>query len=100
MPPYWPSSTGWSFRLQVKKTSEKQRELEALVTRRRQLLETRVAECNRVGQTQDSFIKKTFERLLAAVDRVIKAIEDRIAKLLERDDAWKDRLELLTSVPG
>lgn len=82
------------------KTSEKQRELEALVTRRRQLLETRVAESNRVGQTQDPFIKKTFERLLAAVDREIKAIEQRIAKLLETDDQWKSRLELLTSVPG
>lgn len=82
------------------KTSEKQRELEALVTRRRQLLETRVAESNRVGQTRDAFIKTTFERLLAAVDRELKAIEQRIAKLLETDDQWKSRLELLTSVPG
>ena len=82
------------------KTSEKQRELEALVTRRRQLLEVRVAEKNRAGQTSDKFIQKTLGRMLKTVDREIKTIEDRIAKLLESDDQWKAKLELLVSTPG
>jgi len=82
------------------KTSEKQRELEALVTRRRQLLEVRVAEKNRAGQTSDKFIQKTLGRMLKTVDREVKTIEDRIAKLLESDDQWKAKLELLLSTPG
>lgn len=84
----------------TEKTSLKQRELEALVTRRRQLLEVRVAEKNRSGQTADRFIQKTLGRMLKTIDREIKAIEDRIAKLLESDDEWKDKLELLMSTPG
>jgi transposase len=81
-------------------TSQKQRELDALVTRRRQLLETRVAEQSRLGQTADRFIQKTLVRLLKAVDREIKATEERIAKLLEDDETWKGKLELLLSTPG
>ncbi len=84
----------------TEKTSVKQRELEALVTRRRQLLEVRVAEKNRSGQTVDKFIQKTLVRVLKTIDREIKVIEDRIAKLLESDDEWKAKLELLMSTPG
>jgi len=80
--------------------SEKQRELDALVTRRRQLLETRVAEKNRVEQIRDKFIQKTFQRILKVIDREIKTIEDRITKLLESDDQWKAKLEILMSTPG
>ena len=82
------------------KTSGKQRELEALVTRRRQLLEVRVAEKNRSGQTTDKFIRQTLERVLKTIGREIKKTEDRIAKLLGNDDEWKAKLELLRSTPG
>ncbi len=81
-------------------TSPKQRELDALVTRRRQLLETRVAEQSRVEQAADRFVQKTLVRMLRAVDREVKAIEERIAKLLQDDDLWKAKVELLLSTPG
>jgi len=84
----------------TEKTSEKQRELDALVGRRRQLLETRAAEMNRVGQTCDKFITKTLERMIKAITRELKAVENRIAQLLESDDQWKAKLELLMSTPG
>ena len=81
-------------------TSEKKRELEALVTRRRQVLELRVAEQNRSQQTDDKFIRKSLDQVLKTLDRQLQAIEDRIAKLLESDDQWKAQLELLLSTPG
>jgi len=81
-------------------TTEKKRELEALVTRRRQILEFRVAEQNRSQQTDDKFIRKSLDQVLKALDRQLKAIEDRIAQLLESDDQWKAKLELLLSTPG
>jgi transposase len=81
-------------------TTEKKRELEALVTRRRQVLEFRVAEQNRSQQTDDRFIRQSLNQVLKTLDRQLKAIEDRIAKLLESDDQWKGKLELLLSTPG
>ena len=80
--------------------TEKQRELDALVTRRRQLLEVRVAEKNRCGQTQDKFIERSLSQVLKTIDRQIRAIEDRIAKLVESDDHWQAKLEILLSTPG
>lgn len=82
------------------KTSEKQRELDALVTRRRQLLETRVAEQNRLLQTCDKFIEKSLQRVRKAIDRELETVEKRIAKLLESDDEWKAKLDILESTPG
>jgi transposase len=82
------------------KVPEKQRELNALVVRRRQLLEQQVAEKNRQQQTEDKFIQKTLQRMLKAIDRELKAVEHRIAELLQSDDDWRARLELLRSVPG
>lgn len=84
----------------TEKISAKQRELDALVTRRRQLLDVRVAEQNRVELASDRFIQKTFRRVLQTIDREIKAVEDRLAKLLESDDEWKAKLEVLLSAPG
>lgn len=84
----------------TEKTSDKQRELEALVVRRRQLVETRVAEKNRSAQVVDKFIQKSFQRSLKGLDREVKAVEDRLAKLLESDDSWRAKLKLLESVPG
>ena len=84
----------------TEKTSAQQRELEALVTRRRQLLEVRVAEQNRVEQARDKFIAQTFKRVLKTIDGEISKLEDRIAKLLESDDQWKTKLQLLQSTPG
>lgn len=86
--------------LPAEKTSEKQRKLEALVVRRRQLVEMAVAEKNRLGQATDKFIRKTLERNLKTLARDMRIIEDRIAKLLESDDSWKAKLELLMSTPG
>jgi transposase len=84
----------------AEKTSPKQRELGALVVRRRQLLETQVAEKNRLGQTSDVFVQKTMQRVLKMLARELQAVERRIAKLLESDDQWKAKIELLMSTPG
>jgi len=84
----------------AEKTSEKQRELQALVVRRRQLLEMHIAEKNRLGQAVDKFIRKNLERNLKTLTREMRTIEDRIAKLLRGDDQWKAKLELLISTPG
>jgi transposase len=82
------------------KTSEKQRELEGLVVRRRQLVNLLVAEQNRSQQSHDWFIQKTLKKVIHALQRQIEAVEDRIAKLLQNDDQWKAKLDILLSTPG
>lgn len=82
------------------KVPEKQREMNALVTRRRQLLGQQVAEKLRQQQTEDRFIQQTLKRMLKAIDRELKAVEQRIAKLLETDDDWQQKMKILESTPG
>jgi len=82
------------------KVPEKQREMNALVTRRRQLLGQQVAEKLRQQQTEDRFIQQTLKRMLKAIDRELKAVEQRIAKLLESDDDWQQKMKILESTPG
>lgn len=84
----------------AEKSSPKQRELDALVTRRRQLIDMQSAEKNRASQPGDRFIDKTLQRMLKAIGREIKAVEERIAKLIEADEQWKAKLDLLLSTPG
>jgi transposase len=81
-------------------TSPKQRELDALIVCRRQLVESRVAHQNRLGQARDPFVQETLSRLIKTTNQEIKAVEDRLAQLLESDDQWRDKLRLLESTPG
>lgn len=82
------------------KSSEKQRELEGLVVRRRQLLGLLTAEHNRSQQTSDPFIQKSLKNVTKALERQVKTVENRIAKMLQKDDEWKAKLDILLSAPG
>jgi transposase len=86
--------------LPLEKIPEKRRELEALITRRRQLIGHQVAEQNRQQQTQDPFIQKTLRRMLKAIDKEVDAVERRIAELLKSDDDWQAKLAIVQSTPG
>lgn len=81
-------------------TNEKQDELDQLVTRRRQLVAARTAEKNRQGQTKSKVVFKSIQRSLDALNKDIRTMDDEIAKLIESDDDWRSRLEILRSTPG
>jgi transposase len=82
------------------KIPEKQRLLDAFVTRRRQLVEQRSAEECRLQQATDKFILKTVRQMLQTIERQTDAIERRIAELLHSDDDWRARLQIVQSAPG
>lgn len=84
----------------TEKTTEKQRELAALVTRRQQLIALRTAEENRLQHATTKLVVKTLQRMLKALGKEITAVENQIAKLLASDDEWKQKLQLLESTPG
>lgn len=75
-------------------------ELQQLVERRRQLIELRTAENNRLELCTAKMARKSIQQVLKTIDKQIAAIEAEIARLVESDDDWKRKTQVLTSVPG
>jgi transposase len=84
----------------LEKRSEKQVELEALVTCRRQLLHVRTEQTNRLGQTSSKSARKSIKAVLLTIEKQLKSLEKQIRQLIEGDDDLDDIDKLLRSVPG
>lgn len=77
--------------------------LEALVARRRQLLEMRTAEQNRLGQAvgrQHRAVKQSLKKHLRYLDRELAITETDLSDRIRQSPVWRDRDDLLQSVPG
>lgn len=84
----------------VTKRSKNQVELEALVTCRRQLLDTRTEQNNRLQTTRSPVARKAIKAILQPLNRQIDALDRQIKKLIESDDDMGRGDRLLQSVPG
>ena len=84
----------------TQKTPEKQQELDALVTRRRQLVEVRSMERTRKRQATLKAASHSIEKLIKVLDRQIAAIEKAIARLIESDNDWRVKRDVIESAPG
>jgi transposase len=84
----------------LQKTSEKQEELMALVVRRRQLVALQTAESNRLQQTTVKRANKSIRHMLDVLRKELKKLDAEIAGLIQADDDWRNKAELLQSVPG
>jgi transposase len=85
----------------LQKPSEKQVELDDLVSRRRALIQMRVAEKNRLAEPQQPKLAKTqAKELLRLIDQQVQDIDRAIAELIDGDDHWKRKSEIITSIPG
>lgn len=71
-----------------------------LLARRRQLVELRTAERNRLGQATTPKIKASIRAVLATIEKQIAAIDDDLDDRIKKSPAWKEKENLLTSVPG
>lgn len=81
-------------------TPEKQAQIAELVTRRRQLIELRTAEKNRLESLRLKSVRKSVEQVLELLKKQIVEIDKQIASILKSDDDWNDKADLLLSVPG
>lgn len=81
-------------------THRKQDELNELVARRRQLVTLRTAEKNRTDKATSKIVKQSVEKIVEHLVDEIKTIDLEIARLVESDDQWKGKSELLRSTPG
>jgi transposase len=78
-------------------------ELDALLTRRRQLLEMLGAERNRLGQVFGKGkrpVKKSLTAHIAYLERELKSTDHDLGDLVRSSPAWREREDLLRSVPG
>ena len=74
--------------------------LSDLVARRRQIIEMIVAERNRERRTTVRRIKKSIARLVAALEKELVEIDLEIDAGVRGSPAWRDKEDLLASVPG
>ena len=79
---------------------EKQGELDQLVTRRRQLVALRTAEKNRFAMAHSKPVKRSLQQVINTLNKEIKRIEKEISVLVESDDQWQGKADILSSVPG
>jgi transposase len=76
------------------------RALAELLARRRQLIELRTAESNRLGQTTSKRIKTSIRAVLVVIEKQIASIDDELDERIKNSPIWKEKHDLLTSVPG
>lgn len=82
------------------KTPEKQEQMQELVTRRKQLLDHMTAETNRLDSVRLKSVKRSIEKVTKLFKEQIADIEKQIIELIESDDDFKRKAEVLVSIPG
>lgn len=82
------------------KPAENQSELQQLVSRRRQLVELRTAETNRRETITVSSVRQSIQHVIDVLNGQIERMEKELAKLVESDDDWQAKIQLLSSTPG
>jgi transposase len=80
--------------------SNSEKKLEALVTRRRQLLGLINQENNRLQQTRDQEIREFIEQSLKELKKQVKLIDQRISQSVASDEKNARKIEILQSAKG
>ena len=78
-------------------------DLDALLVRRRQLLDMLQAERNRAGQAFGQgrrLVKKSLKAHIAYLEREVRIADTDLGAMLKRSPAWRAQDDLLRSVPG
>lgn len=78
--------------------SEAEQQLVELVTRRRQLVEMRVAEKNRLSRAP-KFVQEDIQQHIDYLEQSIKKLDEQIEQLSQQAD-WQSKREILMSAPG
>lgn len=76
------------------------RQLRDLVTRRRQLLDLKVAETNRRKTARSEATRASIDAVLKTLKQQVSSIQAEIEQLIGSRPEWKQRAQLLTSAPG
>jgi len=72
----------------------------ALTARRRQLMEMRTAEKNRMDHADDRLIAGSLKAVVKTLDKEIAKVETALEEMIEADETLRDKTARLSSVPG
>lgn len=76
------------------------RDLDELVSRRRQLIAMRVQETLRLGTAASKALRKSLQAHTTWLDKRIADLDDDLAHRLQSSDAWRTKDNLLRGIPG
>ena len=79
--------------------SEAEKQLSALLVRRKQVEEMLKAEQNRLRTVSPS-LRGSVERIVAILKEEKKRLDEQIRELMNEQKAWQEQREILTSAPG
>lgn len=79
---------------------EHTRELDDMVSRRRQLIDARVQETLRLGTAATKLLQKSLKAHIAWLDKRIAEIDQDLSKRLRTSEVWRAKDDLLQSIPG
>jgi transposase len=80
--------------------SAEAQELEALVTRRRQIVDMLTMEKNRRVIARTEPMRRRIDKHIAWLEKALRLANDDIDKTIRKSPAWREQEDLLTSVPG
>jgi len=79
--------------------TEAEKQLSALLVRRKQVEEMLKAEQNRLRTVSPS-LRDSVERIIAILKEEKKRLDEQIRELMNEQQAWQEQTEILTSAPG
>lgn len=75
-------------------------ELQALVTRRRQLIDMRTAETNRLETCHVERVRRNIQKMINTLNKQIEKVDEDIDKTIRSSPIWREREDLLASAIG
>ena len=84
----------------LEKPSATQTELQQLIERRRQLIQLRTVETNRLKQATSKVAKRSIQTVLKTLDKQIDALEQELLRLVDQHPDWKQKSDILKSTPS
>lgn len=75
-------------------------ELQALVTRRRQLIDMRTAESNRLETCRVMPVRRNIQKMINMLTKQIGKVDDDIDTTIKNSPLWREREDLLSSAIG
>jgi transposase len=75
-------------------------ELEAIVTRRRQLIGILTGEKNRLGQVASEKMRTNIQEHISWIEKCLKDLEKDMRKRIKQMPEWREKAKIICSVPG
>lgn len=84
----------------AEKTPENLALLDQRVTRRRQVVAMLATEKTRLEQLDDKLAIRTVKKVMRVLDQQREDLDRDIARMIESDDDWRNKAQILDSAPG